>query len=80
MGDNWRRSQKVKDIMTRLPNFIFINAIHPSSQIVKHVEIDQGTVIMPSVVINNDTKMGKHCIINTKASVDHDLSLETSLR
>jgi sugar O-acyltransferase (sialic acid O-acetyltransferase NeuD family) len=75
MGDNWRRSQKVKDIMTRLPNFIFINAIHPSSQIAKHVEIDQGTVIMPNVVINNDTKIGKHCIINTKASVDHDCML-----
>ena len=31
---------------------------------------------MGGVVINADTAIGKHCIINTNASVDHDCVVE----
>lgn len=34
--------------------------------------VGEGTVLMAGSVVNSDTVIGKHCIVNTKASVDHD--------
>jgi acetyltransferase-like isoleucine patch superfamily enzyme len=31
---------------------------------------------MPGSILNSDSKIGEHCIINTKASVDHDCAIE----
>ncbi|ADC49372.1 acetyltransferase [Alkalihalophilus pseudofirmus OF4] len=50
--------------------------IHPNSVIGEQVEIASGTVIMAGVVINCCTRIGKGCIINTSASVDHDNVIE----
>ena len=48
-------------------------AIHPKAVISKlGVEIGEGTVVMANAVINPDAKIGKHCIINTAAVVEHD--------
>jgi len=38
--------------------------------------IDNGTVVMQGVVIQSSVKIGKHCIINTRASIDHDCIIE----
>ena len=51
-------------------------AIHPRAIISGDVKIGEGTVIMAGVVINPGTIIGKHCIINTCASLDHDNILE----
>lgn len=62
-----------KKVVERLPSDAnYIVAIHPQAVLARTVSIDNGTVIMGGVVINPDTKIGKHCIINTNASVDHD--------
>lgn len=50
----------------------FATAIHPSSIISPYSTIDIGTVVMQGVVVQSCASIGKHCIINTKASVDHD--------
>ena len=34
--------------------------------------IGPGTVVMPGVSINSNTKIGSQCIINTNSSIDHD--------
>jgi sugar O-acyltransferase (sialic acid O-acetyltransferase NeuD family) len=46
--------------------------IHPSAVIGEHVELAFGTVVMAGVVINSCTTVGKGCIINTGATIDHD--------
>lgn len=46
--------------------------VHPSAIIGEQVHITSGTVVMASVVINCCTIIGKGCIINTGATVDHD--------
>ncbi len=51
-------------------------AIHPNAVIVDEVEIGEGSVVMAGVVINTGTKIGRHCIVNTSSSVDHDNILE----
>lgn len=50
--------------------------VHPNSSIGQNVTIGEGTVIMAGSVINSDSMIGKGCIINTCASVDHDCILE----
>ena len=52
-------------------------AIHPNAVISSlDVEIGEGTVVMANAVINSSAKIGKHCIINTGAIVEHDNVLE----
>jgi len=50
--------------------------IHPNAVIGPEVELGVGTVVMAGVVINCCTKIGKGCIINTGATIDHDNILE----
>lgn len=53
----------------------FGSALHPSAVISDSCNISEGSVVMGGVVVNADTTIGKHCIINTNASVDHDCLL-----
>lgn len=46
--------------------------VHPNAIIGGKVELGAGTVVMAGVVINCCTKIGKGCIVNTRATVDHD--------
>ena len=71
IGDNKKR----KEISTS-PNLKFYTAIHPSAQIGINVEIEEGTVIMANVCINSSSRIGKHCIINTGAIIEHDNIIE----
>ena len=50
----------------------FISAIHTSAVVSPSVEIAEGTVLMAGTVVNAGTHIGKHVIVNTNASVDHD--------
>lgn len=72
IGDNYTRYLIVSKIKSLNPSFTFVSAIHPFTAIAKHVSIGCGTVAMAGTIINNDTTIGKHCILNTKASVGHD--------
>jgi len=75
IGDNWIRARVFENITTLFPDFRFVSAVHPSAQIGKAVSIGEGTVVMAGAVINSGTRIGQHCIVNTKASVDHDCCL-----
>ena len=67
IGDNKKREE-----ISHSPNLKFYTAIHPSAQIGLDVEIKEGTVVMANVCINSSAKIGKHCIINTGAIIEHD--------
>ncbi|MGI9526593.1 MAG: acetyltransferase [Weeksellaceae bacterium] len=53
----------------------FVNAIDPSAVLSKTVSLGKGTVIMPNVTCNADTKIGSHVILNTACSIDHDCEI-----
>jgi len=74
IGDNSLRGSIIKKL--EYLNVSIITLIHPQSVIASDVSIGEGSVIMPGVVINNSTKIGKSCIINTSASIDHDNYLD----
>lgn len=61
--------EKIADAL----NVKWYTAIHPTAVISSlDVEIGEGTVVMANAVINSCAKIGKHCIINTGAIVEHD--------
>lgn len=51
-------------------------AIHPTSIISPFATLGIGTVVMQNTLIQSDTEIGKHCIINSGASVDHECHIE----
>ena len=54
----------------------FYTAIDISSQMALDVEIGEGSVVLANACINTATKIGKHCIINTAAIIEHDNIIE----
>lgn len=64
-----------KKIVNKL-NCDFGSAIHPSALVAGTARIDEGTVVMQGTIVQVDTQIGKHCIINTGASVDHECRIE----
>lgn len=53
------------------------SAVHPSAVVSPlHTQIGAGTVVMAHAVINPCAKIGRHCIINTGAVVEHDNVIE----
>lgn len=50
--------------------------IHPSAIIGEQVGVGTGTVVMAGVVINCSSLVGKGCIVNTGATIDHDNVIE----
>lgn len=70
IGDNMIR----KNISNKVSHK-FCTLIHSNSEIDKLVNIDIGTVVMQNVIIQRDSIIGKHCIINTSATIDHECML-----
>lgn len=54
----------------------WVGLIHPSAQIAVNVSIGKGTAVMAGAVINACASVGEHCIINTRAVVEHDNIIE----
>lgn len=56
-------------------NVDFEVARHPSNVCASSVQIIEGTVLMANSTVNADSYIGKHVIVNTNASIDHDCKL-----
>jgi len=55
----------------------FVKAIHPNSILaIGSDQIGAGTVIMAGVIVNTGTKVGRHAILNTSSSIDHECVIE----
>ena len=76
IGDNWVRSRIVAEMREAVPDFRFVNAIHPSAQVAEEVTLGPGTVVMAGAVINPGSEVGEFCIVNTRASLDHECIME----
>ncbi len=66
-GNRIRLFEMLIEIGFEIPVIISIDAVVDQS-----AEICEGTVIMPGAIINPGTNIGKNCIINTGAIIDHD--------
>jgi len=77
IGDNFIRKKVVNTIQKIVPSICFVSAIHPHASIGKKVDIKGGTVVMAGAVINPNSVIKHHCIVNTNASLDHDSEMDS---
>lgn len=62
-----------KDIVSRLNGkFDFATVIYPSVRISRFIEIGQGSIIYPGVILTVNTKIGNHVLISGNCGVGHD--------
>jgi len=71
IGDNYSRSLLSQEILLQVPDFNFVNIIHPSTIISKNASIGSGNVFMAGVIINIGAIVKDHCIINTGSQLEH---------
>ena len=64
---------KLKQIGFNLPVIV-----SPLAYVSKYSNVEEGTVIMHHVLVNANVKIGKNCIINTKALIEHDSVIENN--
>ncbi|WP_336765783.1 acetyltransferase [Paenibacillus sp. USHLN196] len=74
IGDNRIREELQEKLEKAGANIPVL--IHPQSIIGDDVSIGMGTVLMAGSIINCCSKVGKGCIVNTGATIDHDNVIE----
>ena len=67
IGDNEVRKKIAEKVHSD-----FAIAIHPSAIVSPSAEIGEGSVVMQGAIVQAYASIGKHCIVNTGASVDHE--------
>ena len=66
-----------KTIVERFNSSVYNPAVWSKQAFISDtVAMGEGTVVMQNTVIQSSVRIGKHCIINTKASIDHDCLIE----
>jgi len=73
IGDGAAREWVSADLEDR--HRVFATVIHPSAQVGVETEVGPGTVVLAGAVINSGAGIGRHVIVNTRSSVDHDCSI-----
>ena len=53
----------------------YLTAIHPSAIISPRAVFGEGSVVMQGAIVQSSAEIGKHCIINTGASVGHNVQI-----
>lgn len=74
IGNNEKRIELIDKLISYGYNVPVI--IHPRAYVSKYSILEAGTVILPGAVVNTDSKVGRGCIININACVDHDCKIE----
>jgi len=61
----------IKELGAKLPVIV-----SPLAYVSRHAAIAEGTIVMHHALINAGANVGKNCIINTKALIEHDVVIE----
>jgi len=72
VGHNFLRSRVVAAVTRAWPGVRYERAIHPGAHVARGVKIGEGSVIMAGAAVNRSSTIGRHCILHTHASLDHD--------
>lgn len=71
---NTQARQEIYNRWTKI-GFKFIGVQHSSATIGAECEITESTQIMAGAVLQNRVSTGENCVVNTRASVDHDVAI-----
>ena len=72
VGLNYIRKKIVKEVFKLDKTFKWETIISKDCILNGNIIIGEGSLVMSGVVINTQTTIGDHCIINTSSSIDHD--------
>ena len=59
----------------RFPGRQWITAVHPSAVVDETATLGPGTVVMAGAIIQANARIGRHVIVSTGSSVDHDCAV-----
>jgi sugar O-acyltransferase (sialic acid O-acetyltransferase NeuD family) len=76
VGDNAVRHRLANDLKLKYPDFVFPILIHPTGVVCTGASLGRGTVVMPGAVVGPQSEVGEFCLINTRASLDHDCRMQ----
>ena len=72
IGDNYLRYKLYKKYSKIYPKLVWATIKSKDAIVNKNVKLSPGSMIITGSIINAGSIIGKHCIINTKSSIDHD--------
>jgi sugar O-acyltransferase (sialic acid O-acetyltransferase NeuD family) len=72
VGDNAVRERLHGELIARYPQLHFPLLVHPSATISFAATLGEGTVVMPGAIVGAAATVGRFCVVNTRASLDHD--------
>jgi sugar O-acyltransferase (sialic acid O-acetyltransferase NeuD family) len=76
IGDNWSRYYVYNKIIEQVPNFEFVNAIHPSVIIGNNVKLGIGVVAMAGCIFNPKSVVEDFTFFATGAQIEHDCYID----
>ena len=76
IGDNWSRYYVYNKIIEQVPNFEFVNAIHPSVIIGNNVKLGFGIVAMAGCIFNPKAVIEDFTFFATGSQVEHDCFID----
>jgi sugar O-acyltransferase (sialic acid O-acetyltransferase NeuD family) len=53
-----------------------VNVVHPTAWVASNARVGEGVQLMAGSIVGAEARLGRQCIINTKASIDHEDVLE----
>lgn len=72
VGDNFVRARVAERLRAALPSLRFAAVVHGAAHVAADVAIGEGSVVFAGAVVNAGSRVGRFCIVNTRASLDHD--------
>ncbi len=75
IGNTHTRSRVACTVDERAPNLSFATVIHPRATVALDVTMAPGCFVAAGATINCGCRLGAHVVVNTNASVDHDVVL-----
>lgn len=72
ISDNTTRAKVHTMIQELRPGLEMFSILHPTAVIARDVDVGAGTLVLAGAVVNTNCRIGTGCIVNTRASLDHD--------
>lgn len=72
VGRNGERAELVRMLEGLVVPAVFEQAVHPSALIAPTSVLGEGSVVLHGAIVQPNARTGRHVLINTAASVDHD--------
>ena len=61
-----------RKVDARFPGIEWATVLHPSAVVDPSATLGEGTVVMAGAVIQAGARVGRHVVVNTRCSIDHD--------